>query len=276
VGWLGAAINPYNNGAFTMDLQNKVALVTGGSSGIGRSGALLLAKHGAKVVVAARREAEGQAVVDQIRQWGGESSFIKTDVSQPAEIEALIQKTVSLYGQLDYAFNNAGTEGAFAPMPQLTEENWDHTIDTNLKAVWLCLKYEMEQMIKQGTGGAIVNTSSWLAKGGMLGSTIYSASKGGLDGMVRAAALEGAQHGIRVNNVNPGIIDTEMFRRFGNPDDPRDVVVQAFTHHIPMKRLGESEEVAEAVVWLCSKATAYITGQTIAIDGGFAIPGFRY
>lgn len=267
-----------------MNMQNKVALVTGGSSGIGRSTALLFAKQGAKVVVAARRESEGHTVVEQIRQWGGEASFVKTDVSQPAQIEALMQKTIALYGQLDYAFNNAGTEGTFAPLTQLTEENWEHTITTNLKAVWLCLKYEVEQMIKQGTGGAndsrsayaIVNTSSWLAKGGLVGTTIYSASKGGLDGMVRAAALEGSQHGIRINNVNPGIIDTEMFRRFGNPDDPGDVVVQTFTHHIPMKRLGRSEEVAEAVVWLCSDAATYITGQTISIDGGFAIPGFRY
>jgi NAD(P)-dependent dehydrogenase (short-subunit alcohol dehydrogenase family) len=259
-----------------MSLQrNKVALVTGGSSGMGRAAALQFAKQGAKVVVAARREAAGNETVRQIQHFGGEASFVQTDVSQPAEIQALIQKAITLYGQIDYAFNNAGTEGVFAPMTQLTEENWDHTINTNLKAVWLCLKYEIEQMIQQGTGGAIVNTSSWLAKGGLLGSTIYSASKGGLDGMVRAAALEGAQHGIRVNNINPGIIDTEMFRRFGNPDDPNDAVVSAFTHHIPLKRLGSSKEVAEAVVWLCSDAATYITGQTILVDGGFAIPGFR-
>lgn len=254
---------------------DKVALVTGGSSGMGQAAALKFAKQGAKVVVAARRETAGNQTVEQIRQMGREASFVQTDVSQPAEIEALIQTTIALYGRLDYAFNNAGTEGVFAPMTQLTEENWDHTITTNLKAVWLCLKYEIEQLIKQGTGGAIVNTSSWLAKGALIGSTIYSASKSGLDGMVRAAALECAQHGIRVNNVNPGIIDTEMFRRFGNPDDPNDPVVPTFTHHIPLKRLGSSEEVAEAVVWLCSDAATYITGQTILIDGGFAIPGFR-
>jgi len=255
--------------------RDKVALVTGGSSGIGRAAALQFAKQGAKVVIAARRETAGNQTVEQIRQLGGEASFVQTDVSQPAEIEALIQKTIALYGQLDYAFNNAGTEGVFAPMTQLTEANWDRTITTNLKAVWLCLKYEIEQMIAQETGGAIVNTSSWLAKGGLLGTTIYSASKGGLDGMVRAAALECAQHGIRINNVNPGIIDTEMFRRFGDPDDPNDAVVQAFTHHIPLKRLGSSEEVAEAVVWLCSDAATYITGETISVDGGFAIPGSR-
>jgi NAD(P)-dependent dehydrogenase (short-subunit alcohol dehydrogenase family) len=255
--------------------NNKVALVTGGTSGMGRAAAVQFAKQGARVVIAARREAEGNLVVEQIRQLGGEASFVKTDVSQPTEIEALIQKTIALYGQLDYAFNNAGTEGVFAPITQLTEANWEHTITTNLKAVWLCLKYEIEQMIQQGTGGAIVNTSSWLAKGGLLGSTIYSASKGGLDGMVRAAALEGAQYGIRINNVNPGIIDTEMFRRFGNPDDPNDAVVQSFVQHIPMKQLGTSEEVAEAVVWLCSDAAAYITGQTIVVDGGYAIPGHR-
>ncbi|MDV2994492.1 MAG: A-factor type gamma-butyrolactone 1'-reductase (1S-forming) [Chroococcidiopsis sp. SAG 2025] len=255
--------------------RDKVALVTGGSSGIGRAAALQFAKQGAKVVVAARRETAGNQTVEQIRQLGKEASFVQTDVSQPAEIEALIQKTIALYGQLDYAFNNAGTEGVFAPMTQLTEANWDRTITTNLKAVWLCLKYEIEQMIAQVTGGAIVNTSSWLAKGGLLGTTIYSASKGGLDGMVRAAALECAKAGIRVNNVNPGIIDTEMFRRFGNPDDPNDAVVQAFTHHIPLKRLGSSEEVAEAVVWLCSDAATYITGETISVDGGSAIPGSR-
>jgi NAD(P)-dependent dehydrogenase (short-subunit alcohol dehydrogenase family) len=173
---------------------------------------------------------------------------------------------------LDYAFNNAGTEGRFAPITELTETDWEHTITANLKAVWLCMKYEIEEMLKQGNGGAIVNTSSWLGKGGLIGSTIYSASKGGLDGMVRPAALEYASHGIRINNINPGIIDTEMLRRFFQPEDE---AAKPFINHIPAKRLGTSEEVAETVVWLCSDAASYITGQTISVDGGYAIPGHR-
>lgn len=255
-----------------MNMQNKVALITGGSSGMGRAAALLFAKYGAKVVVAARREAEGQATVEQIRHLNGEASFIQTDVAKSVEIELLVKKTVERYGRLDYAFNNAGTEGVFAPITELTEADWEQTITINLKAVWLCLKYEIEQMLQQGTGGAIVNTSSWLAKGGLVGSTIYSASKGGLDGMVRPAALEYASQGIRINNVNPGIIDTEMSRRFFNPEDE---AALPFLNHIPIKRFGNAEEVAKTVVWLCSDAATYITGQTIVVDGGYAIPGNR-
>ncbi|WP_026735398.1 glucose 1-dehydrogenase [Fischerella sp. PCC 9605] len=256
-----------------LDLRNKVALVTGGSSGMGRATAMLFAKHGVKVVVAARREDVGKEVVAQIHQMGGEAHFIKTDMANPLDIQSLIEKTVERYGRLDCAFNNAGTEGKFAPITELTEVDWENTITVNLKAVWLCLKYEIEQMLKQENGGAIVNTSSWLAKGGLAGSTIYSASKGGLDGMVRPAALEYASHNIRINNINPGIIDTEMFRRFFHPEDEG---AKPFIHHIPLKRLGEAEEIAETVVWLCSDAASYITGQTISIDGGYAIPGHRW
>ncbi len=254
-----------------MEMQ-KVALVTGGSSGIGRAAALLFAQRNAKVVVAARRAEQGNQLVEQIQQLGGEASFIQTDVAKSVEIEALIQQTVERYGRLDYAFNNAGTEGVFAPITELTETDWEHTITTNLKAVWLCLKYEITQMLKQGNGGAIVNTSSWLAKGGFAGSTLYSASKAGLDGMIRPAALEYASQGIRINNINPGIIDTEMFRRFFNPEDE---AAKPFLNHIPAKRFGTSEEVAEVAVWLCSDAASYITGQTLSVDAGYAIPGHR-
>lgn len=255
-----------------MNFEGKVALITGGSSGIGRAAARAFAKYGAKVIVAARREDKSQDVITQICDLGGDAHFIKVDVKNPDEIRSLIDKTVEHYGHLDFAFNNAGTEGKFAPITELSEPDWEETIAVNLKAVWLCMKYEIEQMVKQESGGAIVNTSSWLAKGGLIGSTIYSASKSGIDGMVRPAALEYASRNIRINNVNPGIIDTEMLRRFFHPDDP---IAKTFTNHIPTQRLGTSEEVAQTVVWLCSDAASYINGQTISVDGGYTIPGHR-
>jgi NAD(P)-dependent dehydrogenase (short-subunit alcohol dehydrogenase family) len=255
-----------------MNFQGKVALITGGSSGMGQAAAIAFAKQGATVIVAARREDRGKAVVSQIHDLGRDAHFIKTDMANTDEIRLLIKKTVESYGSLDFAFNNAGTEGKFAPITELTESDWEHTITINLKAVWLCMKYEIEQMLKQESGGAIVNTSSWLAKGGLAGSTIYSASKGGLDGMVRPAALEYASRNIRINNINPGIIDTEMLRRFFDPEDD---AAKPFMSHIPAQRLGKSEEMAETALWLCSDAASYITGQTISVDGGYAIPGHR-
>jgi NAD(P)-dependent dehydrogenase (short-subunit alcohol dehydrogenase family) len=255
-----------------MNFQGKVALVTGGSSGMGRAAAIAFAKAGAKVIVAARREIEGSETVRFITDAGGEARFIQADVSKSDGIVKLMDRTIEIYRRLDYAFNNAGTEGKFAPITELTETDWDRTILVNLKAVWLCMKYEIEQMLKQESGGAIVNTSSWLAKGGLAGSTIYSASKGGLDGMVRPAALEYANRNIRINNINPGIIDTEMLRRFFDPEDD---AAKPFISHIPAQRLGTSEEIAETALWLCSDAASYITGQTISVDGGYAIPGHR-
>ncbi len=255
-----------------MNFQDKVALVTGGSSGMGRAAAIAFAKYGAKVVIAARREDKSQAAIDQIHDAGGDAHFIKADMAKPNQIQLLIEQTVDYYGRLDYAFNNAGVEGRFAPISELTETDWEQVISVNLKAVWLCMKYEIEQMLKQGSGGAIVNTSSWLAKGGLAGSTIYSASKGGLDGMLRPVALEYAERNIRINNINPGIIDTEMLRRFFNPDD---LAAKPFIDHIPIGRLGTAAELAQTVVWLCSDAASYITGQTISVDGGYAIPGHR-
>jgi NAD(P)-dependent dehydrogenase (short-subunit alcohol dehydrogenase family) len=239
---------------------------------MGRAAAIAFAKAGANVVIAARRVQEGSETVRLIKDVGGEATFIQTNVSRSEEVAALIDQTIDTYGQLDCAFNNAGTEGKFAPITELTEADWEHTMSANLKAVWLCMKYEIAQMLQQASGGAIVNTSSWLAKGGLVGSTIYSASKGGLDGMVRPAALEYASQGIRINNINPGIIDTEMLRRFFQPEDE---AAKPFINHIPAKRFGTSEEVAETVIWLCSDAASYITGQTISVDAGYAIPGHR-
>ncbi|MCU0571279.1 MAG: glucose 1-dehydrogenase [Oculatellaceae cyanobacterium Prado106] len=255
-----------------MQFNGKVALVTGGSSGMGSAAAIAFAQQGAKVVIAARRPDKSAEVIAQIRQLGGEAHFIQTDMTDSEQIRSLIHNTVAHYGRLDFAFNNAGTEGKFAPITDLSEADWEHTISVNLKAVWLCMKYEVEQLLKQGEGGAIVNTSSWLAKGGLLGSSIYSASKGGLDGMVRPIALECARHQIRINNINPGIIDTEMLRRFFHPEDE---AAKPFLNHIPAARLGTSEELAKTVVWLCSDAASYITGQTLVVDGGYTIPGHR-
>jgi NAD(P)-dependent dehydrogenase (short-subunit alcohol dehydrogenase family) len=255
-----------------MRFQNKVALITGGNSGIGRASALAFAKEGAKVVIAARRSSSGNSTVEEIKNFGGEATFIQTDVSKSDEIATLIHKTMETYGRLDCAFNNAGTEGVFGSMLELTEEVWDTTIGINLKAVWLCMKHEIEAFISQGTTGAIVNTSSWLAVGGLVGSTIYSASKAGLDGLIRPAALEFIKQGIRINNINPGIIDTDMTRRALHNDE---ATLAQFAAMNPSGRMGKPEEVAETVLWLCSDAASFITGQSILVDGAWSIPSIR-
>jgi NAD(P)-dependent dehydrogenase (short-subunit alcohol dehydrogenase family) len=251
----------------------KVALVTGGTSGIGRAAAELLAQRGASVVLSGRRAAAGQTVVAAIEAAGGRARFVPADLAQPAGPAALVEATVAEFGRLDIAVDNAGTEGRFAPITELTEADWHHTTSVNLTAVWLCLKAQISQMVDQGQGGAIVLTSSWLARGGLAGSSIYSASKAGLDGMARAIALETAEHGVRVNTVNPGIIDTEMFRRFALPGSEQ---ARPFTDHVPSHRLGSANQVAELIGWLCSDAASYVTGQSIAVDGGYAIPGHRW
>jgi NAD(P)-dependent dehydrogenase (short-subunit alcohol dehydrogenase family) len=251
-------------------MHGKVALVTGGNSGIGHAAALAFARRGATVVVAARRADEGAQTVRVIRESGGVAHFIQTDVAREDDIKALIAGILERYERLDIAFNNAGVEGAFAPITELTADDFDYTIAINLRGVWLSLKYELEAMLKLDNGGAIVNTSSWLAHGAFPGSSIYSASKAALDGMIRAVAQEGADKGIRVNNINPGIIDTPMLRRFGD-----DTTLQPFVDHTPARRFGTPEDVAEVVVWLCSDAARFVTGQNILVDGGYAIPGHR-
>ena len=188
----------------TTELEGKVALVTGGTSGIGRDTAVLFAKAGAKVVVAGRREPEGNETIELIRAAGGDGLFVKTDVSKASEVDALIQKAVEKFGRLDIAFNNAGIEGVWVPIVRQSEEDWDRTIDINLKGVWLCLKYEIRQMLKQGGGGAIVNMASITGLIGSAGAAAYSASKHGVIGLTKTAALETARSGIRINAVCPG------------------------------------------------------------------------
>ncbi len=246
-------------------LEGKVGLVTGGTSGIGRETAVLFAKAGAKVVVAGRREAEGNETIELIRSAGGEGLFVKTDVSRAAEVEALVQRIVEGFGRLDVAFNNAGVEGVWVPIVRQSEEDFDRTIDINLKGVWLCLKYEIKQMLKQGSGGAIVNMSSVTGLEGSAGAAAYSASKHGVIGLTKSAALETAKNGIRVNAVCPAVVETAMGKRlFGAPP----VHKQVLGYH-PIGRFGRPAEIAEAVVWMCSDRASFMTGQSLVLDGGF-------
>jgi NAD(P)-dependent dehydrogenase (short-subunit alcohol dehydrogenase family) len=244
--------------------RGKVAVVTGGTSGIGRETALLFAKKGVKVVVAGRREPEGKAVVDLVRRAGSEGLFVKTDVSRAIEVRALIDKTVSAFGALDFAFNNAGTEGRWVPLVEQSEEDWDRTIAFNLKGTWLCLKYELQQMLKQRSG-VIVNNASISAFIGSYGAGAYAASKHGVMGLTKSAALEVARYGIRVNAVCPAGVETPMAQRIFGPPEARGRVLRFY----PMGRFGEPIEVAEAVLWVCSPAASFMTGQSLVLDGGF-------
>jgi len=247
------------------ELQGKVGLVTGGTSGIGRDTAVLFAKAGAKVVVSGRREAEGEKTVELVSAAGGEGLFVKADVSIASEVDALIQKAVERFGRLDIAFNNAGIEGVWVPIIKQSEEDWDRTIDVNLKGVWLCLKYEIRQMLKQGSGGAIVNMASINGLIGAAGAAAYSASKHGVVGLTKAAALETARSRIRINAVCPAVIETPMGERlFGAP-----LIHKYVLSCHPIGRFGRPAEIAEAVVWMCSDRASFMTGQSLVLDGGF-------
>jgi NAD(P)-dependent dehydrogenase (short-subunit alcohol dehydrogenase family) len=247
------------------ELEGKVGLVTGGTSGIGRETAVLFAKAGAKVVVAGRRASEGEETIELVRAAGGEGMFVTTDVSKASEVETLIQKAVERFGRLDVAFNNAGTEGVWTPIVKQSEEDWDRTIAINLKGVWLCLKYEIRQMLKQGSSAAIVNMSSITGLVGGAGAAAYSASKHGVIGLTRSAALENSKKGIRINAVCPGVIETSMADRLFRPPTVHRYVLSCH----PIGRFGRPSEIAEAVVWMCSDRASFMTGQSLVLDGGF-------
>jgi NAD(P)-dependent dehydrogenase (short-subunit alcohol dehydrogenase family) len=249
----------------TRELEGKVALVTGGTSGIGRDTAVLFAKSGAKVAVAGRREAEGKETVELVRAAGGDGLFVQADVSKASDVETLVKKTVEKFGRLDVAFNNAGVEGVLAPIIRQSEEDWDRTIDINLKGVWLCLKYEIRQMLKQGGGGAIVNMASIIGLVGSAGAAAYSASKHGVIGLTKTAALENAKSGIRINAVCPGFTETPMTERTIRVPEVHKYILSCH----PIGRLGKPIEIAEAVVWMCADRASFMTGQSLVLDGGF-------
>jgi NAD(P)-dependent dehydrogenase (short-subunit alcohol dehydrogenase family) len=257
--------------------NGKVALITGASAGIGRASALAFARAGAKVVAADIENGGGEETVAQIKTAGGEATFVRTDVSRGEEVKELIKRTVGLYGRLDCAHNNAGTEGTRARVAALLEEDWARTIAINLTGVWLCMKFEIQQMAKQG-GGAIVNTASIAGHVGFARHCAYAASKHGVVGLTKTAALEYIKLGIRVNAVSPGLIDTAMIDRgIDRTKDSsnelfqrvrRRVIRRALAMQQPSKRMGSPEEVAEAVLWLCSENASYVNGHTLVVDGG--------
>lgn len=247
------------------DFQGKVALVTGGTSGIGRAIAVAFAREGANVVVAGRRAAEGEETVRLVQEQGSDGLFVPTDVSQAAQVKNLVDRTLERFGRLDFAANNAGVEQAPAPLLEQSEQTFDQVMNVNVKGVWLSMKLEIPAILRSG-GGAIVNTSSVAGVIGLAGAEIYIASKHAVIGLTKAAALEFGKQGIRINAVLPAAIETEMYERFvGDQAETR----AAFTAAHPIGRIGTPREVADAVVWLCSDRSSFVTGHSLLVDGGF-------
>lgn len=243
--------------------KDKITIVTGGSFGIGRATAVAFAKRGAKVVVADYME--DNDTVNQITALGGTAIFIKCDVSDSRDVAMVIHKTIEQFGSLDFAVNNAGIEGDTAPSHECSEKNWDKVISTNLKGIWLCMKYEIPIMINQGKG-VIVNVASVAGLIGFPGLPAYVASKHAVLGLTKTAALENAKKNIRINAVCPGVIKTPMVDRITGKDK---TVEKAYEDMEPVGRMGQPEEVAEAIVWLCSDSASFVTGHAMTVDGGW-------
>lgn len=245
-------------------LENKIALITGGTGGIGRATAVAFAQAGAKVVVTGRRADEGAKTVELITAAGSEGLFVQSDITRAADVEAAVLRTVDAFGRLDIAFNNAGVEAQLRPIADDTEENFERVFNTNVRGVWLSLKYELRQMLSQGGGGSIINNSSIYGARGTYLSANYAASKHAVEGYTKAAALEVASHNIRVNAVAPGYTRTDMIMHHMSPQTE-----QFMIGNQPLGRLAEPEETARAVLFLASDAASFITGASLPVDGGF-------
>lgn len=249
-------------------LDGKVAIVTGGAAGIGEAAALAFARAGAKVVIADNDGKGAETVLAAVRAAGAEGLAVGCDTSRAADVEELVRRTVERFGRLDCAVNNAGIQGTIAPTVECTEENWDRIIAINLKGVWLCLKYEIEAMLRQGSG-AIVNVASNFGLVGSRGMPAYSAAKHGVLGLTKTAALEYAKNGIRVNAVCPGPTKTSMIDKILRAQPELAAVIDGIEAVQPIGRMGTSAEVAEAIVWLCSDAASIVVGGILSADGGY-------
>ena len=252
------------------EMTGKVALVTGASTGIGRATAVAFGRAGARVVAVGLNPEHGEDALRELHEAGGEGFFIEADVSDAAQVEDMVKRTIDAYGRLDYAFNNAGISGPSGPSADYTEEDWRKVIDVNLTGVWLSMKYEIPEMLRQG-GGAIVNCSSVLGHVGFAGASAYVAAKHGVLGLTKTAALDYATSGIRITAVCPGFVRTPMIEHaIGESDEALAPLVKLE----PMGRLGEPEEIADLVVWLCSDQASFVTGSSMVADGGW-IAGYR-
>src|ERR1700677_800035 len=244
-------------------MAHSVVLITGALTGIGRSTALAFAKEGARIVVSGRRDDAGRAVAAELRALGAEAEFVRADVRHEQDVRTLVDRTVERFGRLDVAVNNAGTEGLSAPLTEQSPESYAATFDTNVLGTFLSLKHELRVMTVQGSG-SIINLSSTMGSRGAAGASMYVASKHAVEGLTKSAALEAAPHGVRVNAVAPGPVETELLNRFAGNADRKTAIAQG----VPMKRLGSTEEIAHAILFLASANAGFVTGEIVHINGG--------
>jgi len=244
-------------------MKNKVVLITGALTGIGRATALVFAQEGARIVISGRHEEEGQELVGELGRLGAEAEFVRSDVRHEDDVRSLVDKTVTRFGRLDVAVNTAGTEGKPGPVTEQSAESYAATFDTNVLGTVLSMKHELRVMQLQGNG-SIINLSSTMGQRGAPGASLYTASKHAVEGLTKAAALEGAAFGVRVNAVAPGPIDTELLNRFtGNTDRKAGLIAG-----VPLKRAGKPDEIAQAITYLASDKASFVTGQILGVNGG--------